>query len=31
MYADLDKDGSPTAYLFRCSKCNAFAGFWDCD
>ncbi|HEV3395918.1 MAG TPA: CbrC family protein [Xanthobacteraceae bacterium] len=31
MYADLDKDGSPTAYLFRCSKCNAFGGFWDCD
>jgi uncharacterized protein len=28
-YPDLDKDGSPTAYLFRCSKCGKFGGFWD--
>jgi uncharacterized protein len=31
VYPDLDKDGSPTAYLFRCSKCNKFGGFWDSD
>jgi uncharacterized protein CbrC (UPF0167 family) len=31
MYAGLSKDGSPTAYLFRCSKCRQFGGFWDCD
>jgi uncharacterized protein len=27
----LDRDGSPTAYLFRCSKCNRLAGYTDCD
>jgi uncharacterized protein CbrC (UPF0167 family) len=31
VYAGLSKDGSPTAYLFRCSKCGEFGGFWDCD
>lgn len=31
VYAALSKDGSPTAYLFRCSKCGEFGGFWDCD
>ena len=30
-YPALDKDGSPTAYLFRCSKCGQYGGFWDCD
>jgi uncharacterized protein CbrC (UPF0167 family) len=30
-YPYLDKDGSPTAYLFRCSKCGKFGGFWDCN
>jgi uncharacterized protein len=29
VYPNLDKDGSPTAYLFRCSKCSKFGGFWD--
>ena len=24
VYPHLDKDGSPTAYLFRCSKCSKF-------
>jgi uncharacterized protein CbrC (UPF0167 family) len=27
VYPELDKDGSPTAYLFRCSKCSKFGGF----
>lgn len=29
-YPVLEKDGSPTAYLFRCSKCGKYGGFWDC-
>jgi uncharacterized protein len=31
VYAALDKDGSPTAYLFRCAKCGRMGGYWDCD
>jgi len=27
----LDKDGSPTAYIFRCSKCGSIGGYQDCD
>ena len=27
----LDKDGSPTAYLFRCAHCGAFGGYHDFD
>lgn len=27
----LDKDGSPTAYVFRCRKCGALGGYQDCD
>lgn len=27
----LDKDGSPTAYLFRCRHCGAPGGYQDCD
>ncbi len=27
----LDKDGSPTAYIFRCRKCGALGGYQDCD
>jgi uncharacterized protein len=27
----LDKDGSPTAYLFRCGQCGAIGGYQDCD
>lgn len=30
-FAALDKDGSPTAYLFRCIKCGALGGYQDCD
>jgi len=30
-FASLDKDGSPTAYLFRCLVCNAFGGYSGCD
>lgn len=26
----LDKDGSPTAYVFRCTKCGALGGYQDC-
>ena len=27
----LYKDGSPTAYVFRCSACGALGGYQDCD
>jgi len=27
----LDKDGSPTAHLFKCSKCGKFGGDHDFD
>ncbi|AWV88793.1 CbrC family protein [Bradymonas sediminis] len=27
----LDKDGSPVAYLFRCTKCSTVGGYQDCD
>jgi uncharacterized protein CbrC (UPF0167 family) len=27
----LEKDGSPTAYLFKCSKCGRLGGYQDCD
>ncbi|WP_028455767.1 CbrC family protein [Chitinilyticum litopenaei] len=27
----LDKDGSPTAYLFRCTCCGTLGGYQDCD
>lgn len=27
----LDKDGSPTAYLFKCAKCGKFGGYCDFD
>ena len=27
----LDKDGSPTAYVFRCRACGAIGGYQDCD
>jgi uncharacterized protein CbrC (UPF0167 family) len=30
-FAALSKDGSPTAYIFRCSRCGAFGGYQDCD
>jgi uncharacterized protein CbrC (UPF0167 family) len=30
-FAALDKDGSPTAYVFRCTKCGKFGGYQDCD
>ena len=28
---ELHKDGSMTAYLFRCSKCGKFGGYYDAD
>ncbi|HST04348.1 MAG TPA: CbrC family protein, partial [Chloroflexia bacterium] len=27
----LDKDGSPTAYIFRCLHCGEYGGYSDCD
>lgn len=30
-FAALDKDGSPTAYLFRCTQCGRLGGYQDCD
>ncbi len=29
--AALNKDGSPTAYLFRCRHCGVVGGYQDCD
>lgn len=31
VFAALDKDGSPTAYIFRCAKCGKLGGYHDCD
>jgi uncharacterized protein CbrC (UPF0167 family) len=30
-FTALDKDGSPTAYVFRCSKCGRLGGYQDSD
>lgn len=30
-YQDLDKDGSPTAYMFQCLHCGIYGGYSDCD
>src|SRR5690242_14338438 len=30
-FAALDKEGSPTAYMFRCRKCGQLGGYQDCD
>ncbi len=30
-FAALDKEGSLTAYLFRCRKCGQLGGYQDCD
>ncbi len=30
-YRVLDKDGSPTAYLFQCLHCGEYLGYTDCD
>lgn len=29
--SSLDKEGSPTAYLFRCKVCGKYGGYFDCD
>jgi uncharacterized protein CbrC (UPF0167 family) len=31
LFEALDREGSPTAYVFRCRKCGAFGGYHDCD
>lgn len=31
LYESLDKDGSPTAYVFRCLHCGAYGAYYDCD
>lgn len=31
LFDALNKDGSPTAYVFRCRKCGALGGYQDCD
>lgn len=31
IFSALDKDGSPTAYIFRCIKCGSLGGYQDCD
>jgi uncharacterized protein len=30
-FSALDKEGSPTAYMFRCWKCGELGGYQDCD
>ncbi len=30
-FGALDRDGSPSAYVFRCSKCGKLGGYQDCD
>jgi uncharacterized protein len=30
-FNELDADGSPTAYVFRCLHCGAFGVHWGCD
>lgn len=30
LMSTLDKDGSPTAYIFRCRHCGKLGGDWDC-
>jgi uncharacterized protein CbrC (UPF0167 family) len=30
-FSSLDKEGSPTAYVFRCSSCGKLGGYQDCD
>ena len=30
-FSALHKDGSPTAYIFRCRKCGKLGGYQDCD
>ena len=30
-FTALEKDGSPTAYLFRCVQCGRLGGYQDCD
>lgn len=30
-FESLDKDGSPSAYLFRCLHCGKYGGYTDCD
>jgi len=29
--SSLSQDGSPTAYIFRCTKCGVYGGYVDCD
>ena len=31
LFAALDKNSGPTAYLFRCRHCDATGGYFDCD
>lgn len=31
LYRGLQKDGSPTAYVFRCRHCGVYGGYQDCD
>ena len=30
-FAALDREGSPTAYVFRCTRCGRLGGYQDCD
>ena len=30
-FSALDKDSSPTPYIFRCVKCGKLGGYQDCD
>ena len=31
LFRSFERDGSPSAYVFRCRHCGKLGGFWDCD
>jgi len=31
VFSILTKNGSPTSYIFRCTHCGTYGGYWDCD
>ena len=31
MFDSLDREGSPTAYVFKCLHCGKYGAYWDCD
>ena len=31
IFQAMDKDGSPTAYVFQCLRCGKYGAYYDCD